>query len=200
MAFLTARQPLMLLLLMTALLSGCMSQPINRDDACAVLDQRDGWFNNWYRQTKRVEKEFGVPVHVLMATINQESSYRARARPPRRRLLGFIPWKRPSTAYGYSQALTSTWQWYQEDAGRPRAKRDRYKDAVHFVGWYHDQSHRRNGIAKHDMYNLYLAYYAGHGGYARGTYRSNPAMTRAAGRARDTAARYQQQLRACGRG
>ncbi len=180
--------------------SGCaMSPPENVDNACAIFDQRGGLFNNWQRYAKNTEKEFGVPVPILMATIYQESRFQPRARPPRTKLLGFIPWRRPSNAFGYPQALNSTWDWYQEATGKSFARRSKFKDAVHFVGWYHDQSHRRNGIAKTDAYNLYLAYYAGHGGYARGTYRNNRGMLNSAARVASMAQTYDSQLRGCGR-
>ena len=123
----------------------------------------------------------------------------ADARPPRTKLLGFIPWKRPSSAYGYPQALDGTWDWYRRETGHGGADRDDFGDAVHFVGWYHYQSHVRNGIARNDAYHLYLAYYAGHGGYARGTWKSRPYMKRSAQRAQDMATRYAVQMERCGR-
>ncbi|KZX86976.1 hypothetical protein A3717_17090, partial [Alcanivorax sp. HI0013] len=123
------------LLLATLLLGGCAGTPTQTDNVCAVFDQRGGWFNNWYKYAKNTEKEYGVPVPVLMATIYKESGFNARAKPPRTKLLGFIPWKRPSSAYGYPQALDSTWQWYQDATGRHGVDRDNFKDAVRFVGW-----------------------------------------------------------------
>jgi hypothetical protein len=180
-------------------LGGCASTPTHIDDVCAVFDQKGGWFNNWYKAAKRSEKEFGVPVAILMATIYKESGFQADARPPRTKLLGFIPWKRPSSAYGYPQALDGTWDWYRRETGHGGADRDDFGDAVHFVGWYHYQSHVRNGIARNDAYHLYLAYYAGHGGYARGTWKSRPYMKRSAQRAQDMATRYAVQMERCGR-
>lgn len=178
-------------------LAGCASQPANINNACAIFDEKGGWFNNWYRQAREVEKEFGVPVPVLMATIHKESAFRARAKPPRTKLLGFIPWTRPSDAYGYAQALDSTWQWYRQETGRPGADRDDFNDAIHFVGWYHYQSHIKNGVALNDAYNLYLNYYLGHGGYARGAARNNAWVRKAAARVQSRANAYAAQLRGC---
>lgn len=190
-----------LCLMSVALLgSGCaMRAPENVSNACAIFDQRGGFINNWQRQAKRAEREYGVPMPILLATIYQESRFHPRARPPRKKLLGFIPWRRPSNAFGYAQALNSTWDWYREDTGRGLARRSKFKDAVHFVGWYHDQTHRRNGIAKTDAHNLYLAYYSGHGGYARGTWRNNRTIINAAARVSSMAQTYDAQLRGCGR-
>ena len=75
-----------------------------------------------------------MPVHVLMATIRIESGFEQRARPPRRKLLGFIPWTRASTAYGYSQALDGTWDEYRATTGNRGARRTNFSDAVDFVG------------------------------------------------------------------
>lgn len=186
-------------LLFYVLLSACASQPSNIDNACTIFKENGGWFNNWYKQAKKTEKEYGVPVSVLMATIWKESAFNARAKPPRTKLLGFIPWKRPSSAYGYPQALKSTWKWYREDTGRGGADRNDFTDAVRFVGWYYSQSYQRNGIALNDPYNLYLSYYAGHGGYARGTWKNNSHMKTAAARVSSTEKLYRQQLQGCGR-
>lgn len=188
-------------LVFTLLLSlvGCASQPANINNACAIFDEKGGWFNNWYRQASKVEKRFGVPVPVLMATIHKESAFQARVRPPRTRLLWIIPWKRPSDAYGYPQALDSTWQWYREETGRSGAKRHKFSDAVHFVGWYHHQSHVKNGVPLNDAYSLYLNYYLGHGGYARGAAQNNAWVRNAATRVQRLADAYAAQLRGCGR-
>lgn len=186
-----------MLVVLLAALSGCASQPSNIENVCTIFDENGGWFNNWYKQSRKVEKEFGVPVPVLMATIWKESAFNARAKPPRRKLLGFIPWKRPSDAYGYPQALKSTWKWYKEDTGRSGADRNDFGDAVHFVGWYYYQSHKRNGIPRNDAYNLYLSYYAGHGGYASGSWKNNSHMKTAAARVASMEKVYRQQLASC---
>jgi len=179
------------------LLTGCASRPSATQDACQLLDANGGWFNNWYRQTRKVEREFGVPPHVVMATIWKESTFQPRARPPRKRHFGVIPGARPSNAYGYPQALDSTWRWYQDSTGRKRAKRNRFKDASHFVGWYHYQSFQRNGVARTDAYNLYLNYYLGHGGYARGAAASNAFARDAARRVAEQAELYRRQIGQC---
>lgn len=183
--------------LLIAMLAGCATQPANINNACAIFDEKGGWFNNWYRQARKVEKEFGVPVPVLMATIHKESGFQARVKPPRTKLLGFIPWKRPSDAYGYSQALRSTWRWYREETGRRGADRNDFDDAIHFVGWYHYQSHIKNGVALNDAYNLYLNYYLGHGGFARGAAQKNAWARKAAARVQHRADTYAAQLRGC---
>jgi hypothetical protein len=179
-------------------LSGCATAPHQIRNSCAIFEQRDGLFNNWRRQADSAASEYGVPVPVLMATIYVESSFQPYARPPRTLLLGFIPWTRPSSAYGYSQALDGTWSRYQRETGRWGARRTDFGDAVRFIGWYYAQSHQQNGIALNDTYNLYLSYYVGHDGYARGSWRGNADLQRTAQRAAGIASTYNSQLRNCG--
>lgn len=178
------------------LLSACASAPSRINNACAVFEQKDGLFNNWSREARKVEREFGVPVPVLMATIYTESGFKAHARPPRTKLLGFIPWKRQSSAYGYAQALDGTWLEYQRSTGRWSARRSDFGDAIHFVGWYHNRSSVKNGIPRNDTYNLYLAYYSGHAGYSRGNFTAT--ARKAAQRSAGIAQKYEGQLRSCG--
>jgi len=179
------------------LLGSCASAPSRINDVCAVFDQRDGWFNSWYGAAKKTEREFGVPVPILMATIYAESGFSPYARPPRTKLLGFIPWTRPSSAYGYSQALDGTWLQYQKETGNYSARRTDFGDAADFVGWYHNKSVRTLGIAPDDAYSLYLAYYHGHAGFARGSWRNNASIQGYARKTAEMAARYQAQMRTC---
>lgn len=62
-----------LLLVALVILGGCATAPRQVSNVCAVFDQRDGWINNWQKDATRASREFGVPVHVLMATIYTES-------------------------------------------------------------------------------------------------------------------------------
>jgi hypothetical protein len=179
------------------LLAGCASAPHEIRNTCAIFEQRDGLFNNWRRAAERTEREYGVPVPILMATIYAESGFNPYARPPRTKLLGFIPWTRPSSAYGYSQALDGTWSRYQGETGHWGARRTNFADAIDFVGWYHAQSHAQNGIALNDSYNLYLAYYFGHDGYSQGAWKSNADIQRAAQRVSGMTSLYRTQLRSC---
>lgn len=178
-------------------LGSCARPPSQIRNACAIFEQRDGMFENWKRSARSVEREYGVPVPILMATIYTESSFRSRARPPRRYILGFIPWKRISTAYGYSQALDGTWDRYQRETGRYLASRTNFADAIRFIGWYHYQSHLRNGIPYNDPYNLYLAYHSGQDGYRMQAFRARPEALAGARRFAAIASIYADQMRRC---
>ncbi|PSJ64822.1 hypothetical protein [Kumtagia ephedrae] len=178
-------------------LSACATPPSRINDICAVFEQRDGWFVNWQRSAERTERKYGVPVHVLMATVRKESGFKGNARPPRKKLFGFIPWKRQSSAYGYSQALNGTWSQYVSETGNWKARRTNFDDAIDFVGWYHSRSADNLGIARSDTYNLYLAYYSGWTAYKRGSWRSNTGIQRYARETDDMAQRYAAQLQSC---
>ena len=176
--------------------AGCSSSPPpgNPDNICDIFAQK----RDWYGDARRASDRWNSPIPVLMAIVYQESSYRARAKPPRRKVLGVVPWRRPD-AYGFAQATDAAWSDYVRATGRRRADRDDFGDAMDFVGWYNAESHRRNGIANHDAYRLYLAYHEGHGGFSRGTYRGKSQLHSAARRVADRASNYETQLDGCRR-
>lgn len=154
---------------LVTLLSGCASAPGNVENICAIFEEK----GRWYKDAKKSEERWGTPIHVQLAIIRQESTFKFDARPPRKKLLGFIPWKRPSNAYGYAQALEKTWAQYQKATDRPGADRDDFGDAIDFVGWYTHRSQKVAGISKWDPYNQYLAYHEGHTGWLKKSYRYN---------------------------
>lgn len=178
-------------------LASCASPPRNINNVCRVFDQKDGWFENWRTEANRAERKYGVPVPVLMATLRQESGFQHNAKPPRKMVLGIVPWKRASSAYGYSQALNGTWAQYQRETGNHSARRNSFGDAIDFVGWYHSKTADRFGVAKHDAYNLYLAYYFGWTGYGRGDWRQKAGIQRYARETEKIARNYETQLREC---
>lgn len=187
-------------LAIVALVASCgggnYKAPRNLDNACAIVTERPAYL----RAMKKSERRWGIPVHVQMATIHQESKFIGDARTPHRYLLGVIPIGRQSSAYGYSQALDGTWEEYVEKTGNRRARRDRIDDATDFMGWYMDGSARRLGISKRDATSQYLAYHEGRGGYARGSYRSKGWLMNVAGRVGSRSETYRVQLASCGRG
>jgi len=167
--------------------------PSNVGDICSIFNEKNGWYDD----AANSRKEWGSPISVMMAIMHQESKFNATAKPPRKKILGFIPGPRPSNAYGYSQALNSTWKGYERSAGRYGADRDDFSDAIDFIGWYNHQSFKRSGIAKTDAYRLYLAYHEGQGGYNRGSYRSKQWLIGVAKKVGSRAASYRSQLLRC---
>ena len=156
--------------IISLLLASCGGErsgaPRNLDNACSILDQRPGWLQDM----QKVERKWGVPVSVQMAVLYQESKFIARARTPKVYKAGIIPAGRQSSAYGYAQAIDGTWEWYKRDSGKWRARRDRFADAVEFMGWYMNMTKNRNGFALTDAYHQYLAYHEGHTGAKRKSY------------------------------
>jgi len=180
------------LLLLT--LAGCVtSPPSNVDDVCAIFEEKSGWYDD----AKTARARWGVPISVMMAFIHQESRFVAGAKPPRKKIWGFIPGPRPSNSYGYSQALEETWRRYERASGNYGADRDEFEDAVDFIGWYNHETQRVNGIARDDGFRLYLAYHEGHGGYARKTYRSKQWLIDVARKVDRRAKQYNTQLQGC---
>ncbi len=176
------------------LLGACgTNPPANVENICAIFKEKD----NWYKAAKKSEKRWGTPIHVQLAIIRQESTFKFDAKPERRKLLGFIPWKRPSSAYGYAQALDSTWELYERDTGRRWADRDDFDDAIDFVGWYTHLSQRTVGISKWDPYNQYLAYHEGQTGWKNRSYRSKGELKQIARRVDYRAREWGAQLRRC---
>lgn len=176
------------------LLSGCVTSPPRQvDNICGIFDEK----KKWYKQASASQKKWGVPVPLMMAFMYQESAFQPKARPPRTRILWVIPGPRRSNAYGFAQAKTETWAWYKEQTGAWGADRDDFGDAIDFIGWYNNTSHKRNGIALNDPYNLYLAYHEGHGGYSRGTWKQKPWLGSIAGKVASRTNIYQQQLSQC---
>ena len=178
---------------MLATLACTTSPPSDLNNLCNIFEEKNGW----YSDAATARGEWGSPISVMMAMMHQESKFQAKAKPPRKKIFGFIPGPRPSNAYGYSQALDSTWDGYKRSAGRYGADRDDFEDAIDFIGWYNHQSYKRNGIAKTDAYRLYLAYHEGHGGYGRGTYRKKQWLIDVAHKVSNKAATYKKQLLAC---
>jgi hypothetical protein len=187
------RASLLLMFLASCGGGGSYSAPRQLDDACAIIRERP----QYLRAMEATERRWGIPVHVQMATIYQESKFVGNARTPHRFALGVIPMGRQSTAYGYSQALNGTWEEYLDGPGSRRAKRDDIRDATDFMGWYMDESSRRLGISKTDAEAQYLAYHEGRTGYANQSYLAKPWLVEVAARVSARSEMYREQLAYC---
>ncbi|PJD90767.1 MAG: hypothetical protein CK424_08880 [Legionella sp.] len=176
-------------------LSGCMPPrpPSDVSNICRIFKENP----RWYRDAKAAERRWWVPVPVQMAIVHQESKFDAHARPPRSKLFSLIPWGRPTTAYGYSQALNGTWALYRKAEGGFFASRTNFADAVDFIGWYAQDAHRRADISRSDAYALYLAYHEGVGGYMRKTYLHKAWLPPVARKVENRARIYRAQLAYC---
>lgn len=175
------------------LLSCAATRPGADIDVCHLFEER----RSWYKAARSSEERWGAPVPVSMAFIHQESGFRSRAKPRRTRILWLFPGPRPSSAYGYAQALESTWEDYVSQSGNRNARRDDFADAIDFIGWYNAMSSSVNRIAPDDAANLYLAYHEGNTGFARGSHREKPWLLETAARLQDNAVMFQIQYAGC---
>lgn len=188
-----------LALFLVVVLGSCAQKhgtaPRDLDDACAILNERP----HYARAFKAVERNWGVPTHVLMAMIYQESKFISDNKPPHQYALGIIPTGRQSSAMGYSQALDGTWDEYKQQTGHRGARRDDIRDATDFMGWYMTATTRETGVPVWNTRDQYLAYHEGRTGYLRQSYRSKSWLMRVAGEVDDRADMYQTQLALCRR-
>ena len=183
-----------LVVVSTAFITACTTPPpSDPENICNIFEER----RDWWKGAKKMNDKWGVPIHVPMSMMYQESSFQARAQPPRKYLLGFIPWGRVSDAYGYAQAKTMTWDDYIRETGQRRARRDNFDDAIDFMGWFITKSHSINGVSKWDAYGQYLNYHEGWGGYKRRTYLQKQWLVQVSRRVDARSNQYAQQLRSC---
>ncbi|MBL4821106.1 MAG: hypothetical protein JKY98_08995 [Gammaproteobacteria bacterium] len=176
------------------LLASCVaSPPESIANVCDIFEDR----RPWYKAVKNTEQRWGVPVPVTMAFIYQESGFRARAKPKRKKVLWIFPGSRPSSAFGYAQAVDTTWEDYKRATGNWSASRSDFKDAADFIGWYNAMSNKANNIAPTDAANLYFAYHEGNAGYSRGSYREKPWLLDAANAVQANADRFNSQYAGC---
>jgi len=130
-----------------------------------------------------------------MAFIKKESDFNWLAKPKRLKLFKIIPYKRPSTSFGYSQAVKGTWEQYKKETKNPLATRARFKDSVDFIGWYINKTEKILKIPKTDAYRQYIAYHEGWGNYKN--YKNNQKVIIFAKRVKEQSNLYRKQLLQC---
>lgn len=189
------RKKLRTIALCCLLLSGCASvpPPDNVNNICRIFNQ----YPYWREATARTERRWNVPIAVQMAIMYQESSFVSDAKPPRQHLLGFIPWTRPTSAYGYCQAVDHTWNLYKSVTSNYAANRYDFEDASEFIGWYAMRAKVRAGISPTNAFQLYLAYHEGITNYMNKTYMYKPWLIRVAKKVQWRANLYRTQLARC---
>lgn len=182
-----------LALVVATSISACASQPVNVTDSCSLFKEEE----RWYDYARHTEDKWGVDIGTQLALMRQESSFDSEAAPPRTHILWIIPWKRPTSAYGFAQATDGTWEWYQKDTGNSDADRDDFADASDFIGWYVNKSTKDLGISRNDVVSQYLAYHEGHGGFKAKSYQHKKGLMKIARKVARNASRYKTQLSRC---
>ncbi len=175
------------------LISACSSIPKNTADGCSIFYEK--YF--WYKHTKKTEKKWGVPIYIQLAIIKTESDFNWLAKPKRLKLFKVIPYKRPSSSFGYSQAVKGTFKQYKNETGNKLARRTRFKDSVDFIGWYMNKTEKILKIPKTDVYRQYIAYHEGWGNYKN--YKNNKKVIILAKRVTAQAEKYRKQIKQCQR-
>ena len=176
-------------------LAGCATAPPkNASNLCDIFFEKE----DWYEAAADMRDKWGVPIHVPMAMMYQESSFRHDALPPRDYVFfGLIPWGRVSSAYGYSQAKTLTWEDYIRETNNGWASREDFEDALDFMGWFISKTYSINGVSKWDAYAQYLNYHEGWGGFKRKSYLKKQWLVKVAQKVKRRSLRYATQLKGC---
>jgi len=172
-------------------ISSCSSVPQNTSNSCSIFNER----YLWYKHTKKTEEKWGTPIYIQLAIIKMESDFDWLAKPARQKIFKVIPFKRPSSSFGYSQAVKGTWEQYKNETGNKLAIRTRFKDSVDFIGWYTNKTESILKISKKDAFRQYLAYHEGWGAYK--DYKSNPKVIGLAKKVKNQSDKYRSQLKKC---
>ena len=173
------------------IVTACSSIPDNTFNSCKIFDER--YF--WYKHSKKVEQKWGTPIHIQLAIIKMESDFDWLAKPPRQKLFKIIPFKRPSSSFGYSQAVKGTWEQYKNETGNKLATRARFKDSVDFIGWYTNKTNSILKISLQDAFKQYIAYHEGWGNYKY--YKKNKKVISLAKKVEKQSKVYKNQLSQC---
>ena len=174
-------------------LTSCSSVPKYPQNACKIFGEN----YLWYKSITKSSKKYDVPVHIILAFVNKESGFNRWAKPKRKKLFKIIPYKRPSSSFGYSQAVNKTWELYKTETDNPLALRARFKDSVMFIGWYIKKTNEINKIPVSDSYRQYLNYYLGWGNYAKKVYRTDKKAIIFAKSVEKQSKIYKNQLKEC---
>ncbi len=180
-----------LFLFIFIIISACSSIPKNTADGCSIFSER----YLWYKYAKKTEKKWGTPISLQLSIIKMESDFDWLAKPPRQKLFKVIPFKRPSSSLGYSQAVKGTWEQYKNETNNPFATRVRFKDSVDFIGWYTNKTEKILKISKKDSFRQYIAYHEGWGNYKN--YKNNAKVISLAKRVERQTNSYRKQLIDC---
>ena len=181
----------LLLIFIFLLISACSSIPKNTSDSCSIFNER----YLWYKYAKKTEQKWGTPIYLQLAIIKMESDFDWLAKPERQKIFKVIPYKRPSSSFGYSQAVKGTWAQYKKETNNNLATRARFRDSVDFIGWYTDKTEKLLKISKKDVYRQYLAYHEGWGNYKN--YKNNQKVIILAKKVSEQANSYRKQLMKC---
>jgi len=151
------------------------------NDACSLFQQKVGW----YTITSEASEKWGVPVSVILAIMHQESRFKSTAA------------AKTTSAFGYSQALTGTWEEYRAATSTTHAVRTSLTDSADFIGWYMNRTKQKLGLPLDDVAAHYLTYHEGPAGYQSKRWKKQPKLVQIAKGVAERARMYEAQLQQC---
>ena len=174
-------------------IASCSSVPKYPQNACKIFGEK--YF--YLKYSRAASKKWGVPISSILAVINQESGFRRFAKPKRTKLFKIIPYRRPSSSLGYSQAVVKTFSLYKKENNKPLALRISFRNSSDFIGWYFWKTNKINKVSLNDTRNMYLNYYLGWTAYKNKAYQKNKKAIIFAKSVEKQAKIYKSQLREC---
>lgn len=150
------------------------------DNACALLAERP----HWRTALQDVQNRWNIAPEMILAFLYQESRFNPTA-------------LSRSKAYGYAQIKDESWDWYLLKTQNVGGGRERFDDAIDFIGFYANQNVKRNQVAINDVKNQYLAYHEGMGGFEKGSFLGKPWLLSISDKVSARAKSYQAQLAKC---
>ena len=175
------------------LIASCSSVPKYPQNACKIFGEK--YF--YLKYSRASSKKWGAPISSILAVINKESGFRRFAKPKRKKLFKIIPYRRPSSSLGFSQAVNKTRDLYKKENNKPSALRISFKNSSDFIGWYFWKTNKINKISLTDTRNMYLNYYLGWEGYRNKVYKKDPKAIIFAKKVEKQSKIYKSQLKGC---
>ena len=174
-------------------LVSCSSFPKYPQNACKIFGEK--YF--YLKYSRAASKKWGAPISSILAVINKESGFRRFAKPKRTKLFKIIPYRRPSSSLGFSQAVVKTFDLYKKENNKPLALRISFRNSSDFIGWYFWKTNKINKVSLNDTRNMYLNYYLGWQAYKNKAYQTNKKAIIFAKSVEKQAKIYKSQLQEC---
>ena len=174
-------------------LTACSSVPKYPQNACKIFSEK----YLYLKYSRAASKKWGIPISSILAVINKESAFQRFAKPKRKKIFKIIPYRRPSSSLGFSQAVNKTWDLYKSENNKPTALRISFKNSSDFIGWYFWKTNKINKISFTDTRNMYLNYYLGWQAYKNKAYQKDKKAIIFAKSVEKQAKIYKNQLQEC---
>ena len=174
-------------------LVSCSSVPKYPQNACKIFSEK--YF--YLKYSRAASKKWNVPISSILAVMNKESGFKRFAKPKRTKLFKIIPYRRPSSSLGFSQAVNKTWDLYKKENNKLAALRISFKNSSDFIGWYFWKTNKINKVSIKDTRNMYLNYYLGWTAYKNKAYQNDKKAIIFAKSVEKQAKIYKIQLKEC---